>query len=648
MKKGLRLICLLSMAALIQPIHSDEKTLPTVELLGNEYFYYEVKKDESVYGIAKRYGWDLEELVRLNPNVGANPEKGTKLYYPTGKRTVVTELQIDEASEEMEIEPVSHLVKKGENIYSLSRQYNVPLEELYRANPEAKHGIKAGQYIIIPQSKESVSDKYMFYTVKPGDSLAAVAKKYNTTVEDLLKANSGLSEKNFRAGENIRIDVNSGSRKIVTELVAEERLTAVDSYKVKKDDTWKSISQSTGVDEQMLKEINEEIPSPEKNDIITIPIIETVEVEKETTVAEPPELTQEDIKLIYDSIHGVKDELVAVRAAIILDDPLSNKDMDFTKGFMVKLKEMGVSDYPINLNVIDGRVATNTLLSELENLEPNLIIATSDKNFPLFLADYGETNNVVVVNVFDVRNDLYEDNPSIIQILPPTPVFNELVAERLIRDFRERNLILLGDTDENDGVVEFLKNEFPEQRRVQMSLSEFTEFLPEDGRDYLVYVASGNQREEVADILQTLENISQSETMSVIDVVGRPGWVMMSDDFGDRFSLFNVTIPSRVWLDTSSAQWKEFESLYSSSFGGSPVNSLPNYAATGYDVASYFIPMTAKNGGDFNYMPLSDQYAPLQSEINLKRVNNWGGFINSSCYLLEFKENGDVRRITLK
>ena len=54
----------------------------------------------------------------------------------------------------------------------------------------------------------------------------------------------------------------------------------------------------------------------------------------------------------------------------------------------------------------------------LDDFEPNLIVATADKNFPAFLADYGNTNHIEVVNVFDVKNELFEDNPSMVQILP--------------------------------------------------------------------------------------------------------------------------------------------------------------------------------------------------------------------------------------
>ena len=75
--------------------------------------------------------------------------------------------------------------------------------------------------------------------------------------------------------------MNSGSKRIHTELVEEERLASIDSYKVKKNDTWNTISKKTGVDVETLKEANEEVSLPKKNEVINVPVVETVQVEKE-------------------------------------------------------------------------------------------------------------------------------------------------------------------------------------------------------------------------------------------------------------------------------------------------------------------------------------------------------------------------------
>lgn len=645
-----RILPIVGVAALTLPMLAAEPKLPKVEILGKEYYYHEIKKGESIYGIAKKYGWDLNELVRLNPNTSSDMEKGGRLYYPTGRVTVVTDSDETESADSIDYEPINHVVKKGETVYSISRQYNIPLDAIYAAHPSAKYGIKAGETIVIQQSPQTVNGKYLFYTIKSGDTLYSIAQKYKTTVGDIMKANPGVSQNNFRIGDAIRIDINSASNRIHTELVEEERLASLDSYKVKKNDTWQTIAESTGVDEESLKEANENMAEPKKNDVINVPVIETVQVEKQTVEEDPRELEPDGLVEIYDSVHNVNSDvrlLDEVRIAMLSDEPTSKKDLEFARGILISLNEMKDAPYKINFKVIDGRASTETVIDNLDDFEPNLIVATADKAFPAFLADYGNTNSIEIVNVFDVKNDLYEDNPSMVQLLPSSSYFNEQMADKIFDDYDSRELILVGNTDEGDGIAELLISKFDVGKVKKVSLSSLSEYtLTEDGR-YLVY-AYPSKKEEVADLLQGVLNLKEAMPFADINVVGRPSWVTFVDTYGDKFGEAGVVIPSRLWLDTESVGWKRFNEEYENMFGGNPVKSFPNFAASGYDVAKYFIPSTAKNGGDFNkgFADVDDE--SLQTDIQLQRVNNWGGFFNPSGYLLEFRPGGYVEKILVK
>lgn len=637
-------------AALVIPMFAATHKLPKVEILGKEYYYHEIQKGESIYGIAKQHGWNVEELVRLNPNASTEMKKGTRLYYPTGKVTVVSDkesLELDPDS--ISYEPISHVVKKGETVYSISRQYNVPLDVIYAAYPQAKYGIKAGETIVIQQSPETVSDKYLYYVIKPGDTLYSLAKKYHTTVEDILSANPAVSEKNFKIGDTVRLAINSNSKRIHTELVEEERLASVESYKVGKDETWNSISKKTGVDVETLKDANE-TSKLKKNEVINVPVVETVQVEKVVENQDPRELTSEGIQEMYDSIHKTDSDtsiLNEVRIAALLDEPTSKKDLDFSRGFLVAINDLKNSPYKINFKVIDGRGSTTAVIRELDDFEPNVIIATADKNFPAFLADYGNTNQIEVVNVFDVKNELYEDNPSMVQILPPSSFFNTQIAERLADEYGDRELILIGTQDSNDGIAELLLPKFEEYNTTSLPISGLSEYDIKDTGSYLVY-AFPNKKEEVADILQAVENIKEKAPFATITVVGRPSWVTLTETYGDKFAAAEVVIPSRVWYDSETGDGERFSSKFSEMFGDTPVKSFPNFAASGYDIANYFIPSTARNGGDFNRGFSGSEKPSIQSEIRLERVNNWGGFINPTGYLLKFRPGGFIDKELVK
>lgn len=651
MKISSRLFPIMGIAMLSMPMFGSDPGLPKVEILGKEYYYHEIKRGESIYGVAKKYDWDINELVRLNPNAASNMESGDRLYYPTGRVTVVKEISGEDAAapESAGYEPITHVVKRGETVYSISRQYNIPLETIYAAYPSAKYGIKAGDKLVIEQTPESVSNKYLYYVVKPGDTLYSLAKKYHTSVEDILRANPGVSDRTFRIGDTIRIAVNSNSRRIHTELVEEERLASIDSYKVQKNDTWSSISRKTGVDVATLKEVNDETAVPKKNDVLAVPVMETVQVEKEYEEEDPRELTTEGIQELYDSVHNTNSDakLTEVRVAMLLDEPNSKKDIEFVRGFLIALDEMKDSPYKINMKAIDGRASTTVVVSELDDFEPNLVVATADKAFPAFLADYGNTNNVEIVNVFDVKTDLYEDNPSMVQMLPPSAFFNEQVADRLFDDYSAGTLLLVGIADENDGIAELLKSKFPEDKVKTLSISSLADYTVSDSEKYLLY-GYPSKKEEVAEFMNVAVTLKEESPFSDITVVGRPNWVTLTENLGDKFAEGEVIIPSRLWYDSESEGWKRFSAEFNEMFGSTPVKSFPNFAASGYDIARYFIGATAENGGDYNKGFRGGSRELLQTDINLDRTNNWGGFLNSVAYLIQYRPGGYVDKIIVK
>ena len=621
-------------------------SLPKTEILGKEYYIYEAKKGESVYAISKKYDWDLEELMRLNPDASNSLQKGSRLYYPTGQVAVVNEMPQPIEIDYSEMEPIEHTVKKGETVYSISRQYAVPLEIIYKYNPSSKKGVKSGEVITIPQNG---SLPYYYYKTKRGDTLPGIAANYNTNVEDVLKNNPGLNGSNLKEGEIIRITINSNVGKIKTELVAEERVSQISGYKVSKDESWDDISEKTGVEVEMLKEANTGSENPSANTVINVPVVEVVEVEKNVSPESPAEMSFEEVREIYDSIKGLNPEeetLREVKIALILDEPGSKKDIDFTRGMLIGLSEFKDAPFKINFKVIDGRVSSGNLTDELDADEPNLIISTADKAFPLFLADYGNTNNVQVINVFDLKNDLYEDNASIVQLLPPSGIFYDRIATQIYKDNRRRKLVKVGEIDENDELASELTKLF-DGEDISLSLEEFGAWEPELTESLLIYSYAG-KKEEVADFITNVENLYETGPGLDFRVVGRSSWMALTDDFGNQFEKFNVYIPSRVWLDEEKESWKQFTEEYEKMFDGYPVRSIPNYAATGYDVARYFIPVVAENQGDFNRGLRQDDLIGLQNDIELTRVNNWGGFINNTSYLIGFRPNGFKEKIVVK
>ena len=101
-----------------------------------------------------------------------------------------------------------HNIERGETIYSLAAMDNTTTEELYRLNPSARDGISEGSVLIVPQRKiisEVKEENYRYHTISPKETLYSVSKTYSLTPENVIAANPGLSVHTFQIGKTIRI-----------------------------------------------------------------------------------------------------------------------------------------------------------------------------------------------------------------------------------------------------------------------------------------------------------------------------------------------------------------------------------------------------------------------------------------------------------
>lgn len=78
----IRRVALVGLAMLMAATGAMALDLPVKKIKGKEYYVYEVKKGESVYGVSKRLGLSREEIVQYNPEAADGLKKKMKLYFP--------------------------------------------------------------------------------------------------------------------------------------------------------------------------------------------------------------------------------------------------------------------------------------------------------------------------------------------------------------------------------------------------------------------------------------------------------------------------------------------------------------------------------------------------------------------------------------
>ena len=86
---------------------------------------------------------------------------------------------------ENNINNTTYIVKSGDSLYAIARKYNTTVDEIKRLNNLTSNLLSINQVLLIPSDTTST-----IYTVVKGDSLYAIAKKYNTTVDKIKKDNN--------------------------------------------------------------------------------------------------------------------------------------------------------------------------------------------------------------------------------------------------------------------------------------------------------------------------------------------------------------------------------------------------------------------------------------------------------------------------
>lgn len=129
---------------------------------------------------------------------------------------------------------ILHKVTYGETLFSVSRKYQVAVDEIIAENAVLKQGLKSGQTIKIPKSDfTSTENVKSIHKVVSGETLFSISKKYGVSVESLQVWNN-LKNNSLKAGQTLLVSGFSNSNQVVTsENVVEKPVFPTTSTPVK-------------------------------------------------------------------------------------------------------------------------------------------------------------------------------------------------------------------------------------------------------------------------------------------------------------------------------------------------------------------------------------------------------------------------------
>ncbi|HUO83036.1 MAG TPA: LysM peptidoglycan-binding domain-containing protein [Gammaproteobacteria bacterium] len=194
-----------------------------------DYEVVELTDYVSAATLERAFGVDRSTLMQSNPSLMASVWSGSK-HVPRGFKLRLPRHALARPAAEMlaAISPAErfaaqtpdlfHTIVRGDTLSTIAARYGAAIQELVDLNGlRSRHSIRAGQVLRLPGAGAGAAPALAFtalvppadgiYVVRRGDSLSAIARRFDLSESELLALN-GLTDRNrIAAGEKLRLAV---------------------------------------------------------------------------------------------------------------------------------------------------------------------------------------------------------------------------------------------------------------------------------------------------------------------------------------------------------------------------------------------------------------------------------------------------------
>ena len=232
--------------------------------------YYTVKAGDTLYGISRKFGMSLSQLVSVN-GISASSliVPGQTLRVAGGTTTSIV---VKTNTTSSRTSGGNYLVQPGDTLYSIARRSGMSLSSLLTINGLSQSSvIYPGQSLTISQTNSRVATNSSYtakplasgvstsgtYTVQAGDTLYSIARRSGMSLNTLLSIN-GLSQSSvIRPGQTLSVSGNA-SQATATQVSYQSAgsTSGNGTYTVKAGDTLYRIAYNHGISLTTLLSIN--------------------------------------------------------------------------------------------------------------------------------------------------------------------------------------------------------------------------------------------------------------------------------------------------------------------------------------------------------------------------------------------------------
>lgn len=570
--------------------------LPVKRVNGHDYYYYEVKRGETLLQIAERLGVSRENIIRYNPAASDCLRPGSNLYLPVDKFRDSNESNpgLDDSGKGLR-----YKVQRGESLYGISYHFRISPESIIALNPKAEYGVKAGDILILPLQGQSVAA-----VEAPVEKQTAVEAPAPVAVPEPLPEPVPMPAKTETEAAPLVA--------AVPEIEAEEPAPALD------DDAL--------YNRKLRPVVAPTAYIPPTTDTAVVALLAPLDINEGSR--------DRHARNALDFVRGFLMGLDSETAGAY---PLDVQILD-TKG-----SNAGIAK----------------LLSRPGVAGTNVVIAPDEPaGLSTVLADV-KGKDCYVMNLFSAQDTSYLVNPQSIQTYIPTSLMYEKAAEALNNIYGSYTpvfLIAKGGKSEKLPFTNYLRDIYAasgvnalEIMYEGMLTAEELEPLDRDGK--YVFIPASGAHSEFTKFARALLNLRMEfGDPAGVALFGYPDWTAFIDESADMLHNLGATVYSRFFNDAASVATREFVEEFEQLYGVKPVEQVPSQAMLGYDSARYIIANLKDNNNV--YTPEDNKpYVGLQSTFMFRPTDEEDmsddvrstGPVNQALYIVTYGTGDSVK-----
>lgn len=598
--------CLLLVAALFVAISVAFATEPQVVVFnGKKYVAHTIVSGDTLYSLARTYGVTEQDILDAAKDISGETLTASQLKL--GEKLFIPKKE-DKKPKRSKSAYRTHIVEKGQTLYSIAKSYKISVAVLEEDNPTIDaQALKPGAELNIRRSEMGYATTEEierverergatlevgegYHEVKPGETVYSLSRRYDISEEEFLQLNNLSSSADLKAGMVVRVAKSTAKSETV-------------------DSPESIVADTTANDRRTIGEWF--------NDLFT-----------GDEAADSVELKPVDVEFLTLGRHNRLN--VALMLPFHINDKVNNNYVDFYKGVLLAMEDLKADGYSIDLSVYDTEHSAQKIkeLVDYEDglLDANLIIGPVYEDELRYVLDLAEDNNIPVVSPladiegvkspvlfqmqsedsrkYDKFSDVLDGSREVVMIYASSndkAFAEEIKAEAKLAPMRELNFV-------------FNRESYFYRRNADGSNGEtvdIKEFMRTQTAKAFVIVADRDT--DIDRILTTLS----STRASIVDrgfnvgnymVIGNRKWSRLANIERQSFFRNNVAFLVPYHAKRSDRAIRIFDGRYIAAY-----NTLPSmYSYRGYDAAMIFCRKMYEGFGEGfeneSFMPLTTLY----------------------------------------